>query len=161
MIGGSKGAFLIYFYEASKKHLLLNALWNLIVKILASAILKTLFLIIGDFVCMPTSFNRYHILLLNGQNLNLLGLSEPKQYGSFCLNKMIKLLSAKTKTIGWQLSDLQSNAEHVVIEKIHTYQYKVDFILINPAAFTHTSMALRDALLAVKIPFIKIHLSNV
>ncbi len=114
-----------------------------------------------DFVCMPAQLNKYHILLLNGPNLNLLGLREPKQYGSLCLDKMIDLLEAKAKTIGCQLSHLQSNAEHVLIEKIHGSQDNVDFILINPAAFTHTSVALRDALLAVKIPFIEIHLSNV
>lgn len=103
----------------------------------------------------------YHILLLNGPNLNLLGTREPETYGSLTLDDIVTTLSQDAQKSGIRLSHLQSNAEHVLIEKIHAAKGNTDFIVINPAAFTHTSVALRDALLAVEIPFIEIHLSNV
>ncbi|WP_027254103.1 type II 3-dehydroquinate dehydratase [Photobacterium halotolerans] len=103
----------------------------------------------------------YRILLLNGPNLNLLGLREPGHYGQQTLDQIVANLSAKAASLGVTLDHLQSNAEHELIEAIHQAHGNVDFILINPAAYTHTSVAIRDALLGVAIPFIEIHLSNV
>ena len=103
-----------------------------------------------------------HLLLLNGPNLNLLGTREPGTYGINTLPQIEARLSELAKEAGHQMSSLQSNAEVELINRIHQAGVeKVDFILFNPAAFTHTSIALRDALLGVKIPFIEIHLSNV
>lgn len=103
-----------------------------------------------------------HILLLNGPNLNLLGSREPGVYGSTRLADIEARLQEQARREGHQLEALQSNAEHELVERIHRAGAEgVDFILFNPAAFTHTSVALRDALLAVGIPFIEIHLSNV
>jgi len=102
----------------------------------------------------------FNILVLHGPNLNLLGEREPQHYGRTTLadiNQQLVDLAA-----GHRLTAFQSNAEHELIEQIHAARHhQVDFILINPAAFTHTSVALRDALRAVSIPFIEIHLSNV
>ncbi|NIF34510.1 type II 3-dehydroquinate dehydratase [Enterobacter sp. Cy-643] len=103
----------------------------------------------------------FHILLLNGPNLNMLGTREPEKYGHQTLAEIVNTLEAEATRLGVTLSHLQSNAEHALIDRIHQAKDTVDFILINPAAFTHTSVALRDALLAVDIPFIEIHLSNV
>ncbi|WP_127960017.1 type II 3-dehydroquinate dehydratase [Serratia microhaemolytica] len=105
--------------------------------------------------------DKFHILLLNGPNLNLLGTREPDKYGSTTLSEIISQLENQAKMLDVALSHLQSNAEHELIDRIHQARANTDFILINPAAFTHTSVALRDALLAVQIPFIEIHLSNV
>lgn len=105
--------------------------------------------------------HKFDILLLNGPNLNLLGTREPETYGSTTLNDIVKGLEKQAAAADVALSHLQSNAEHLLIDKIHQARGNTDFILINPAAFTHTSVALRDALLAVQIPFIEIHLSNV
>ncbi|HEK2023849.1 type II 3-dehydroquinate dehydratase [Proteus mirabilis] len=103
----------------------------------------------------------FHILLLNGPNLNLLGTREPETYGHLALNDIVQSLSADAQALNVKLTHFQSNAEHELINKIHAARGNVDYILINPAAFTHTSVALRDALLGVNIPFIEIHLSNV
>lgn len=103
----------------------------------------------------------FHILLLNGPNLNMLGTREPDKYGRQTLAQIINMLENEAKALNVSLSHLQSNAEYALIDRIHQAKDNVDFILINPAAFTHTSVALRDALLAVNIPFIEIHLSNV
>ncbi|AIR59692.1 MULTISPECIES: type II 3-dehydroquinate dehydratase [Cedecea] len=103
----------------------------------------------------------FHILLLNGPNLNMLGTREPDKYGHQTLAEIVNTLEAEATSLGVTLSHLQSNAEYALIDRIHQAKDTVDFILINPAAFTHTSVALRDALLAVDIPFIEIHLSNV
>ena len=101
------------------------------------------------------------LLLLNGPNLNLLGTREPEKYGSTTLNDLVSLLQTQASQAGHTLDHLQSNAEHLLIERIHAARLDgTAFILINPAAFTHTSVALRDALAAVAIPFIEIHLSN-
>ncbi|MDD9340909.1 type II 3-dehydroquinate dehydratase [Providencia heimbachae] len=102
-----------------------------------------------------------HILLLNGPNLNLLGTREPDKYGARTLSDIVAKLMLEANGLGVKLSHFQSNAEHELIDKIHAAKDNTDFILINPAAFTHTSVALRDALLAVCLPFIEIHLSNV
>jgi len=102
------------------------------------------------------------ILLLNGPNLNLLGKREPDIYGAQDLDTIQNELALRAVNAGHDLSSYQSNAEHELVERIHQASVEaVDFILINPAAFTHTSIAIRDALLGVSIPFIEIHLSNV
>lgn len=102
-----------------------------------------------------------NILLLNGPNLGLLGTREPEIYGSATLADIEASLGSKAEEFGHKLEAYQSDAEHALIERVHAARGKADFILLNPAAFTHTSVALRDALLAVGIPFIEIHLSNV
>lgn len=101
-------------------------------------------------------------LVLNGPNLNMLGTREPGIYGAITLANIIQMLEQQASSAGHQIAHLQSNAEHELIERIHRApQDGVSMILINPAAYTHTSVAIRDALLAVKIPFIEVHLSNV
>ena len=101
-----------------------------------------------------------HVLVLNGPNLNLLGTREPEKYGHDTLQNIEDRLASLASD--HQIAFFQSNVEGELINRIHQAQVdKVDFILINPAAFTHTSIALRDAMLAVNIPFIEIHLSNV
>ena len=102
------------------------------------------------------------ITVLNGPNLNLLGIREPSLYGNKTLTNIRELVEKKAIELNHQLDFHQNNAEHQIVELIHTaYENKVDFIIINPAAFTHTSIALRDALAGVAIPFIEVHLSNV
>ncbi len=105
--------------------------------------------------------DKFHILLLNGPNLNLLGMREPEKYGCTTLADIVSSLEMQAGKSGALLAHFQSNAEHRLVDKIHQAHGNIDFILINPAAFTHSSIALRDALLAVAIPFIEIHLSNV
>lgn len=107
---------------------------------------------------MPAKFN---ILVLNGPNLNMLGKREPEIYGSASLSDIIDDLNELAASLNVQLSHYQSNAEHLLIERIHQAFDSCDFIIINPGAFTHTSVAIRDALLAVDIEFIEVHLSNV
>lgn len=103
-----------------------------------------------------------NFLVLHGPNLNLLGTREPEVYGATTLAQINQALVEQAEAAGHHLAFLQSNAEHVLIERIHAARdEKIDCIIINPAAFTHTSVALRDALLAVSIPFIEVHLSNV
>ena len=102
------------------------------------------------------------ILVLNGPNLNLLGSREPKHYGHDKLESIKARLSALAHAAGHELAFEQSNAEHELIELIHQAgDGGVSFIIFNPAAFTHTSIALRDALLGIGIPFFEVHLSNV
>lgn len=102
------------------------------------------------------------ILVLHGPNLNLLGSREPEVYGSVTLDEINKKLMKLAEEGGAKLAHLQSNSEAALIERVQQSRTdKVDFIVINPAAFTHTSVALRDALAAVAIPFIEVHLSNV
>jgi 3-dehydroquinate dehydratase-2 len=101
-----------------------------------------------------------NILVLNGPNLNLLGTREPEKYGHDTLQNIEDRLASLASD--HDIAFFQSNVEGELINRIHQAQVdKVDFILINPAAFTHTSISLRDAMLAVNIPFIEIHLSNV
>ncbi len=103
-----------------------------------------------------------NILVLHGPSLNLLGTREPGVYGATTLADINLGLENVCHEQGHKLHHLQSNAEHELIERIHrAANERIDFIIINPAAFTHTSVALRDALLGVSIPFIEIHLSNV
>ena len=102
------------------------------------------------------------ILLLNGPNLNLLGTREPAIYGSATLADIEMKLKSQCSAKGHELVAAQSNAEHELIGKIHAAKSDgTGFVIINPGAFTHTSIALRDAFLAVGLPFIEIHLSNV
>jgi 3-dehydroquinate dehydratase II len=101
------------------------------------------------------------LLLLNGPNLNLLGSREPGLYGSDTLAAIEMRAAEVARASGHELIAFQSNAEHALVERIHAAKSEdIAFIVINPAAFTHTSVALRDAFLAVRIPFIEVHLSN-
>ncbi|WP_408021811.1 type II 3-dehydroquinate dehydratase [Spirabiliibacterium falconis] len=101
------------------------------------------------------------ILLLNGPNLNMLGKREPEHYGRLTLAQIEQNVAQEAQTLGVSLDCFQSNSEVGLIDKIHQSFQHIDFIIINPAAFTHTSVALRDALLSVAIPFVEVHLSNV
>ena len=102
------------------------------------------------------------ITVLNGPNLNLLGVREPGHYGHRTLEDIKQSLEKAAAALNHRLDFHQNNAEHEIVELIHqAYLNQVDFIIINPAAFTHTSVAIRDALLATKIPFIEVHISNV
>ncbi len=107
------------------------------------------------------------VLVVHGPNLNLLGVREPTHYGNATLADINNSLSAQAKQAGVALETYQSNAEADIVAKIQTLasptsaSSKVDFIIINPAAFTHTSVSIRDAISAVNIPFIEVHLSNV
>lgn len=102
-----------------------------------------------------------NILVLHGPNLNLLGTREPGVYGAETLEDINQRLQGIALAAGHVLSCFQSNAEHELVDKIQQARAEVDYILINPAAFTHTSVAMRDAMAAVAIPFIEIHISNV
>lgn len=103
-----------------------------------------------------------NILVVNGPNLNLLGRREKHYYGSDTLEQLHQSLSTLSKELNHSIDFFQSNSEGELIDRIHAcLEDKTDFIIINPAAFTHTSIALRDALLAVAIPFIEVHLSNI
>ncbi|GGI91422.1 3-dehydroquinate dehydratase [Shewanella hanedai] len=99
------------------------------------------------------------ILLVNGPNLNLLGRREPGHYGHHTLDSIVQSMKNVANSANVELDHIQSNAEHELIDAIHNTD--ANFIIINPAAFTHTSVALRDAILGVAIPFIEVHLSNV
>lgn len=102
------------------------------------------------------------VLVINGPNLNLLGTREPDKYGSTTLEDIVLHLEDLADEYQVRLHHLQSNSEEALINRIHqAAKDRIDLIIINPAAFTHTSVALRDALLAVNIPFIEVHLSNV
>ena len=100
------------------------------------------------------------ILVLHGPNLNLLGTREPEIYGHATLADIDADLAERAASAGHQLASFQSNAEHALVDRIQAAKGQADVILINPAAFTHTSVAIRDALAAVAIPFIEVHLSN-
>jgi 3-dehydroquinate dehydratase-2 len=103
-----------------------------------------------------------NILVLHGPNLNLLGTREPEVYGRVTLDEINSKLSAQAQTKGAKLTCLQSNAEATLVDRVQQARTDgTDFIIINPAAFTHTSVAIRDALAAVAIPFVEVHLSNV
>ncbi|KGP62630.1 3-dehydroquinate dehydratase [Legionella norrlandica] len=102
------------------------------------------------------------ILVLHGPNLNLLGSREPSIYGNISLDQINSNLIKEANKVGIQLNCYQSNAEAELISAIHQAKIdKIDYIILNPAAYTHTSIALRDALSAVAIPFIEVHLSNI
>ncbi|GAW22671.1 hypothetical protein ANO14919_122130 [Xylariales sp. No.14919] len=101
------------------------------------------------------------ILLINGPNLNLLGTREPHIYGSTTLSDVISQAESQAAALEVSLQNFQSNHEGAVIDRIQEARGKVDAIVINPGAFTHTSVAIRDALLGVDIPFVELHVSNV
>lgn len=102
------------------------------------------------------------LLVINGPNLNLLGSREPEHYGRANLDSINQTLIEMATSAGHELTSFQSNAEHELVDRIQQGQRDdVAFIIINPAAFTHTSVALRDALAATGIPFIEVHLSNI
>jgi 3-dehydroquinate dehydratase II len=102
------------------------------------------------------------LLLLNGPNLNLLGTREPALYGAATLASIEQRAAAVAKELGHELTAFQSNAEHALIERIHQARGEgVAYIIFNPAGFSHTSVALRDALLGVAVPFIEVHLTNI
>lgn len=103
----------------------------------------------------------HRILLINGPNLNLLGSREPERYGDVTLAAIEERLQKQAAARQAELESFQSNAEHELVERVQALARKpVDFVILNPGAFTHTSIALRDALLAVSVPFIEVHLSN-
>jgi len=104
---------------------------------------------------------KFKLLVINGPNLNMLGKREPEKYGLHTLGEIMSELTTAAKGLDVQLTHFQSNSEQALIERIHDAWQAVDYIIINPAAFTHTSVALRDALLSVDIPFVEVHLSNV
>ena len=102
------------------------------------------------------------VLVLHGPNLNMLGTREPQHYGSDTLESINQQLQAQATQAGLNLKAFQSNAESEIIDKLHASVDKnIAFIIFNPAAYTHTSVAIRDAISAVKIPFIEVHLSNI
>ncbi|KAI0431560.1 catabolic 3-dehydroquinase [Xylaria sp. FL1042] len=101
------------------------------------------------------------ILLINGPNLNLLGTREPHIYGSTTLSDVVSQAESQASDLGVTLQTFQSNHEGAIIDTIQAAREKVDAIVINPGAFTHTSVAIRDALLGVDIPFVELHVSNV
>ena len=104
----------------------------------------------------------HKLLVLNGPNLNLLGAREPEHYGSTTLEDILARLTVVGEDEGAEIVAYQSNAEHALVERVQAAAGEaIDFIIINPAALTHTSVGLRDALKAVGIPFIELHLSNV
>jgi 3-dehydroquinate dehydratase-2 len=103
-----------------------------------------------------------NVLVLNGPNLNLLGQREPDLYGATTLAEIDLMLEDAARELDLKLECFQSNAEHELIDRIHLARNQaVDWIIINPGAYTHTSIALRDALLGVSIPYIEVHLSNI
>lgn len=102
------------------------------------------------------------ILVINGPNLNMLGRREPEIYGSETLEDVIESLLELADEYNVRLCDFQSNAEHEIVERIHqAMDDGTNYIIINPAAFTHTSIAIRDALATINVPFIEVHLSNI
>jgi 3-dehydroquinate dehydratase-2 len=110
---------------------------------------------------LPLESRMAKLLVLHGPNLNLLGTREPEVYGHATLADIDLALAAQAQAAGHQLDAFQSNAEHALVDRIQAARTDgTAFILINPAAFTHTSVAIRDALAAVALPFIEIHLSN-
>ena len=101
------------------------------------------------------------LLLLNGPNLNLLGSREPDVYGSTKLGDIEKKCIEIAKQLGHELSCFQSNAEHEIVTKLQDSINQVDYIIINPGALTHTSIAIRDCLLGIGVPFYEVHISNI
>ena len=103
-----------------------------------------------------------NILVVNGPNLNLLGTREPGRYGNIPLDAIERILGQQAQAAGAQLTCYQSNSETELVERIQQAGSEgIDFIIINPAAYTHTSVAMRDALAAVALPFVEVHLSNI
>ncbi|MFN3543340.1 MAG: type II 3-dehydroquinate dehydratase [Thiobacillus sp.] len=116
----------------------------------------------GRAAAKPVATLRPRVLVLHGPNLNLLGSREPKHYGLATLDDINRALLARGEAAGAQVETFQHNHEGALIERIHqAARDQVDFIVINPAGYTHTSVALRDALAATAIPFVEVHLSNI
>ncbi|MGK7887410.1 MAG: type II 3-dehydroquinate dehydratase [Crocosphaera sp.] len=107
------------------------------------------------------SFKKLSILVIHGPNLNMLGVREPGIYGSVTLETINRLLTEKAESLGYRLSIVQSNQEGILVDAIQTALGQHQGIVINAAAYTHTSVAIRDALSAVKIPTVEVHLSNI
>ena len=101
------------------------------------------------------------VLLLNGPNLNLLGSREPELYGPSTLEEVETLVKNKVESAGYTLESFQTNAEHLLIEKVQASMGISRFVVINPGALTHTSIGLRDAFLSVAVPFVEVHVSNI
>jgi 3-dehydroquinate dehydratase-2 len=101
------------------------------------------------------------LLLINGPNLNLLGTREPEIYGSTTLTDVEQMLSEQAAAAGHSLDCFQSNHEGAIVDALHDARGQVDFVIINPGAYTHTSIAIRDAFSATQLPFIEVHLSNI
>ena len=111
---------------------------------------------------MASETNKNKILLINGPNLNLLGTREPAKYGTTTLPDIIAALTTRATALNITLTHFQSNHEGHIIDRLHTARDDgTTGIIINPAAFTHTSVAIRDALLGIGIPFVEVHISNV
>lgn len=104
---------------------------------------------------------QFKVLLLNGPNLNMLGKREPAIYGHTTLPQIVEKLTKQAQDYNIELSHLQSNSESELIDALHQRFEDLDYLIINPAAFTHSSVALRDAILSVDVPFIEVHLSNI
>lgn len=116
----------------------------------------------GRSAAKSVSSLRPHVLVLHGPNLNLLGSREPKHYGLATLDDINRMLTARGETAGAVIETFQHNHEGALIDRIHqAARDGVDFIVINPAGYTHTSVALRDALAGTAIPFVEVHLSNI
>lgn len=125
-------------------------------------LLRTCYAYVANCGELPILETMAKLLVIHGPNLNLLGTREPEHYGSTTLVQIDDRLAEIASQSGHSLRSVQSNAEHDLVDAVQQAQKDgVDFVIINPAAFTHTSVALRDALAAVKIPFIEVHLSNV
>ncbi len=107
------------------------------------------------------SGDRRRVLVLHGPNLNLLGVREPEHYGTRTLPEIVQQLSDLAEGMGYEILSYQSNHEGVLVDRIQDEMGRVQGVLINPAAFTHTSVALRDALLATGLPVVEVHLSNI
>ncbi|MDP2751964.1 MAG: type II 3-dehydroquinate dehydratase [Rhodocyclaceae bacterium] len=108
------------------------------------------------------STRRARILVLHGPNLNLLGRREPEIYGTASLADIHTAMEARARVVGVQIESFQSNSEGELIDRVQVASEEgIEFIILNPAGYTHTSVALRDAMLAVAIPFIEVHLSNI
>ncbi|WP_041944099.1 type II 3-dehydroquinate dehydratase [Wigglesworthia glossinidia] len=104
---------------------------------------------------------KFNLLILNGPNLNLLSLREKNIYGNKSISDLLNEINLISNKINARITHFQSNAEHEIINCIHKSYKKINFIILNPSALTHTSVALRDSLLSVNIPFIEVHLSNI
>lgn len=116
----------------------------------------------GPAAAQPVSSSQPHILVLHGPNLNLLGSREPAHYGLATLDDIDRALSARAASAGAWVETFQHNHEGALVDRIQQAAHeRIDFILVNPAAYTHTSVAMRDALAAVGIPFVEVHLSNI
>lgn len=105
--------------------------------------------------------NRHNILVIHGPNLNMLGKREPEVYGNNTLENINNEISSKGSDLGLEVETFQSNHEGAIVEKLQNAMGKISGLIINPAAFTHTSVAIRDAVLLLNIPIIEVHLSNI